>query len=198
MNNVKTNWTTAMVNINEALLAVISCLDAGKNAWLEIRDNGDQEYPIQIVNPDLDNPFNWEAYMGIPRCNKKHLNYSKPLNETEKILEDEYTQCFGTEEAIKIYQETGKITKGLINSMGISHPVRMSDANLYRKEISKDNYVYGSWMNLWKPKKSVDILITDPTIEKVFVVCYNDELASDRKESVAKAIELLQTYLKMM
>ena len=60
MNKTDTTWTQATTNPSEIMLGLVSCLESGKNAWIEIRKNGDQAYPVMKKNPALENPFNWE------------------------------------------------------------------------------------------------------------------------------------------
>ena len=54
MSKVHTTWTEATTNVNKAMIMLLSCLDSGKNAWIELRKNGDQAYPIRMKNPALD------------------------------------------------------------------------------------------------------------------------------------------------
>ena len=82
MSKVHTTWTEATTNVNKAMIMLLSCLDSGKNAWIELRKNGDQAYPIKMKNPELDNPFNWEMSYSTPRNEKEMMNY-KYFNDTE-------------------------------------------------------------------------------------------------------------------
>ena len=85
MKETYTNWTAATNNPNKAIIGLVSCLESGKNAWIEIRKNGEQDYPLKIKNPALENPFNWEIMYGVPRNEKEMMNH-KYFNDTEKDL----------------------------------------------------------------------------------------------------------------
>lgn len=37
MSKVHTTWTEATTNVNKAMIMLLSCLDSGKNAWIELR-----------------------------------------------------------------------------------------------------------------------------------------------------------------
>jgi hypothetical protein len=193
---IYTNWTEATTNVSKAFMGLLHAIDSGYEAWLEIQDNGKQDYPVKIVNPTLDNPFNWTSYIGVPRDFKAILDH-KYINDTEKDLTVNWIDCFGTLEAIEHYQKTGELIDGAINSCGRSHPVRIKDANNYRK--NKDGYEYGFWMNWWKPKDEVPYWIPDPNIKKVFVVCtYGKNSLLDKQEAIKKAGKFLTQYANMI
>lgn len=59
---IRTNWTTATTNYQEALLALQACKGSCRTCWLELRENGDQDFPIKIVNPVLNDPVAIELY----------------------------------------------------------------------------------------------------------------------------------------
>lgn len=44
---VCTNWTRATTNLLDAIESLHSAIKYGCNAWIEIRKNGDQSYPIE-------------------------------------------------------------------------------------------------------------------------------------------------------
>ena len=190
MSEVKTNWAKATTDVNIAMASLMTCINFGYNAWLEIRENGDQEYPILKDNPLLENPFNWKSYVGVPRNLKEDSN-DRAVTNFEKMMEDNYVEVFGEESAIKLYQETGILSEGLINYMGIAHPMKISDANMCRKLYTKDNYQYGFWKNLWKPKDGIKRKIVDDSIGKVIVVCFKNE-PCDKSELFEKAADFLK------
>lgn len=192
MSKVYTTWSEATTNANKAMMQLVSCIESGKNAWIEIRKNGEQEYPIKKKNPELDNPFNWDMMYGAPRNESEMMNY-KYFNDTQKDLTYNWTACFGEKNAIKEYQSNGKITKELFNGMGICHPVRIKDANFYRKNIVGDNYEYGYWVTYWKPKKNIPYWIVDDSIGEVFTICFNEE-AVNKKEAIKRAAQFIMEY----
>ena len=192
MKETYTNWTEATNNPNKAIIGLVSCLESGKNAWIEIRKNGEQDYPLKIKNPALENPFNWEMMYGVPRNEKEMMNH-KYFNDTEKDLTYNWTACYGEAKAIEEYQKNGTITKEMFNGMGICHPVRIKDANFYRKNILGDNYEYGYWVTYWRAKKDIPYYIVDDSVGNVFTICYNDELC-DRSEAMKKAAQFMMEY----
>ena len=192
MSKVYTTWTEATKSASKAMMGLISCIESGRNAWIEIRKNGEQEYPIKIKNPALDNPFNWEMLYGVPRDEKEMMSHNF-FNETEKDLTYNWIACFGEEKAIKEYQNNGTITKELFTGTGICHPVRIKDANFYRKNILGDDYEYGYWATYWKPKKGIPYLVVDESIGYVFTICFTNE-AVDKAEAIRKAAQFMLKY----
>ena len=190
---VYTNWTEATTNASKAILGLISCLESGYNAWIEVRDNGEQDYPIKIKNPELNNPFNWTMSYGVARNENEMIKHNY-FNETEKDLTYNWVACFGDKEAIKLYQENGGvITKGLIHGIGICSPVRIKDANFYRKNITGDNYEYNYWVTYWKPINNIPYWIVDKSIKKVLTICYNKKNV-DKSEAMKRAADFLYSY----
>ena len=188
----KKEWTMATTNPNEAMLGLVSCLQYGYHAWIEVQKNGEQRYPVTVKNPALDDPFNWEAMYGTLR-NKQELETVNFFNETEKDLTYNWIQAFGTKEAVEEYERSGIIIEGLINSMGNAHPVRIKDADWYRKHITGDGYEYGAWMYRWKPKKEIPFYIIDANVTNAFVVCY-DEGPVNKVQALREGAGFLMAY----
>lgn len=186
---VHTNWAQSTTNPGTAMHGLISCLENGLNAWLELRCNDAQDFPIKIKNPALDNPFNWTMSYGTVR-NEKELLEHHYFNETEKDLTYNWVACFGNKEAVQLYQEKGIISEGLINGFGICHPVKIRDSNKYRKKIAKDNYEYGYWVTFWKPIDGIPYYIPDPSVKRVITICYNYEPVN-KADALRKAAEFI-------
>ncbi len=191
-----TGWTNATVDPNKAMIGFVSCLEAGKNAWIEVRKNGDQTYPVMKKNPELDNPFNWTMMYALPR-NEKEMGDHNYFNETEKDLTYNWTAAFGTREAIEAYQKDGTISEGLCKGIGICHPVKITDAEAYRKEIVGDDYKYAYYTTYWKPKNHIPYYVLDESIKDVFVVCYDDE-PFDKMAALTRASDFITEYAKRM
>lgn len=197
MEKVKTNWTKATTNPSIAMMGLVSCIEAGYNAWIEVRKNGDQAHPIMKVNPQLDNPFNWQMSYETLR-NENELKKYDFINETQKDLTYNWTYCYGTQMAVEAYKKDRTILEGLMLSSSPHNtacPIRIEDANTYRRIITGDRYEYGYFVTFWKPKKGIEAYIVDETVENVFVVCYTDEPV-DRKTAVTKAGQFLLDYAK--
>lgn len=186
-NKIYTNWTTATTNYAHALSGLISAIEAGKNAWIEIRRNGDQDYPLMIPNPNLDHPKAWTMSYGTIRNEMDIINH-KFLNETEKDLTNNYTTAFGSQEAVDRYYETGVLTKENFLGVGICHAVKIEDAIEYRK--NDDGYSnYRHWVYFWQPRNNAYRIPAN--IDKVFTVCYDNQPVSDKKILFQKASEFL-------
>ena len=186
---MKTNWTTATTSPTEAMLGLLSCLESGRNCWIEIQENGKQDYPIKEKNPALNDPFNWTMSYGVPRS-KKYMAGRHYFNETERDLTENWSATFAEENASKIYIETGKATKGLLKSMGVCTPVRNKDLETLRE----DGYKYGYWVTIWKPKDNVPYWIP-AKINFVFVICSNDE-KPEKDRILKKCAEFLLSQCK--
>lgn len=194
MSEVLTSWTEAMTDPYKAIIALISCLQHNKNAWIEIRKNGDQAFPIMKKNPELDNSFNWTMSYGTTR-NEDEINKRGYFNDTEKDLTFNWTACFGTEKAIEEYQKNDVVSPDMFNG-SICHPVRIKDANAYRRDVVGDNYDYTYFVTYWKPKKGIESWIVDESIGDVFVVCYEKDTDEkvDKKKAMVTAAQLLLAY----
>lgn len=176
-----TNWCKATENPYEAIANLVTCLNSGKNAWIEYQKNGEQEYPLVIKNPALDNPHSWTSKTVC--CGGR--DDSVPFfNETLKDLAKNWINVFScSETAVKAYEERGEVTKGLIRLATdrvyktYKCNVRKKDATRYRKEFVGDGYDYEKMVgyHLWEPKEGIPYYIPDPSVDKVFVVCYDNE-----------------------
>lgn len=193
MSKTHTGWMHATTDPNEAMIGLVSCLDSGYNAWIEVRKNGDQEFPIMKKNPMLDDPFNWRLGYSS-RTKEKELEEYQYFNETEKDLTYNWIGAFATVEAAAAYKKDRTIIKGLIGNIGsVQCPVRKEDAERYRSDIQGDNYKYTYFTDFWKPKEGISRYIVDEDIENVFVVCYSTEEA-DKKTALERAASFLLAY----
>ena len=190
----QTSWTKATTDVNEAMIALISCVESGRNAWIEVQKNGEQAFPIQVPNPLLDDPFNWTLMYGVPR-NEKEINEHHYLNQTEEDLTRNWMCTFGTEEAVKAYQKDRTISKDLFVGCSVACPVKIEDANRYRHEIEGiegDDYKYGFWMSFWRPKGNIPYQVP-ADIDEVFVICYDDEPVR-KSDIMRRAAEFMAHY----
>jgi hypothetical protein len=182
------NWTKATTNIHAALIGLVSCLDSGRNAWIEIQINGEQAFPIQIKNPALDNPFNWTMLYGVPRSAKELDDYNY-FNATQEDLTRNWYCAFSDQDAHDIYVHQGRIVEGLFAGRGVITPVRFKDINEWRAEQGQEPFEY-SWVTFWKPLDGIPYWVVDKSIKEVFVICYDDQPV-DRKAALRRAGELL-------
>jgi hypothetical protein len=162
--DIYTNWSQATKNINIAILAVLSASKANRKAWIELRENGDQSFPIMIPNPVLNDHFKWTMSYGIPNDELSLNNYNF-INATEEDLAKNYVACFASHDVIDEYKKTGIIPDN-VSGMGICFP----------KKRTKDDL---SWTYYWKPIDNIPYRIPDPNVGLVFTVCTTDEDSSE-------------------
>ena len=202
---VRTNWTTVTTNYQDALCALQSCRGSFPSCWLELRENGDQAFPIKIVNPALDDPFAWDFSYGT-YASQESLRNHRFLNDTERDLTYNWIPTYGDPVAIEKYKQSRELTKGLNAGAGTGFPMRIEDAQKYRDTFVGDGYVYtypekdGCIINFWKPKKGIPAYVPDKTIGKVFTVCTDMEgdviSEIDSLERTAKTLEEYAQYLR--
>lgn len=188
-----TAWTQATTSFETALLGVLSCQKAGFHAWIEVQKNGEQDHPVKIKNPALDDPFNWTMLFGIPRDAEYIRNY-RFFNDTERDLTLNWYCAFSDLKASVRYRKTGKIVKGLFNGQGVITPVRNADIDAWRKDRGLGPWEY-TWVTFWKPKQDIPYWIP-ADIPEVFVVCYDDQPFSERESYLQLAALLADLGLK--
>ena len=167
-----TDWSEATINKNEAIRSLISCRESGrKSCFIDIRDNKEVAFPLNVKNPKLNNPFNWVmAYGTINPSTQERF-----FNKTEEDLFYNYTQLYSTKKARDIYIKTGNITKGLNKGIGIATPVKVNDAN----ETREDGYVYSGQCYKWQPLRGIEYRVPSPDVKKVYVIVTEDREMSD-------------------
>lgn len=198
---IYTNWSKATLDYAEALFALQKCKNTHSySSWLELRQNGDQAFPIMIPNPELDDPFAWQFSYGTI-ASSKELSEKRYLNKTELDLTYNWISAFGEPEAIEKYKQDRSITKGLCKGIGTCFPIRIEDAQKYRDTFIQDGYKYqypkdGKCMvAFWKPKDNIPCYIPDPNIGKVFTVCNSDdESKMSEAECILRTAETLREY----
>ena len=191
---IRTNWTTATTNYQEALLALQACKGSCRTCWLELRENGDQDFPIKIVNPVLNDPFAWEFSYGTYMSPELLLGHNF-LNDTERDLTYNWIAGFGNPVAIELYRKNRELTEGLNAGIGTCFPIRIADAQKYPYPGKG-----GCMVDFWKPKKRIPAYVPDQTIGKVFTVCTDVEgdviSEIDSLERTAKTLMEYAQYLR--
>lgn len=180
-----TSWTEATENPWAALVALVSCIHSGKNCWIEMQKNGEQDFPVMVPNPALDDPFNWTMNYGTPGAPNEDTKY---LNETQKDLTFNWTACFGEERAVEKYKRTGKLTHKAIKGMGVCFPCRKADFLKLRTDLKGWTFE-NLWTTYWEPKDKMPYRVPK-RIDRVFVVCFDDKPA-DSKLSLMRASAFL-------
>lgn len=123
---MNTKYTRPRTNIFSALSALTSALQNGHKAILIKMKNEDCGFPIYIGEENV--PFKLSDYKLLYGNSKTRNDI---INSTDrdryKELSLNYKSMFGTPESIKIYQETGVLTKCALLHIGTSHIVKVSD-----------------------------------------------------------------------
>lgn len=152
---MKTIYSSPKKNIISGMLDLRSALAYGCKAKLVRARNEDCSHPILKLKKvqDQDQDFrNYEFSYGTSSSINKIKNSTS--SDFEKNLSLNYVSCFGTEEAVKRYYETGKVTADNSKGMGRSHLVRVDDliafyektgeyqrAEMYRRQYRAPEHV---------------------------------------------------------
>lgn len=187
-----TNWTQATQNPIEALTSLMTAIKMkpGIKVWLELQKNGDQAWPVMVPNSDLSKPENWTMSYGVP--SKPSEEELQRMNEYERDMTLNYTACFGEPEAIEIYYREGRVTKGLMKGIGTCFAMKKTDVIKHRHDLQKMNWTADDlWTTYWKPKGIAYQVPAD--IDKVYVICINDELPMDEQTGIQTAIDFLES-----
>jgi hypothetical protein len=147
MKNEKTTWTSPKTNIIAAVNDLRGCLASGHKARLIRILNEDCQHPILLDKDDEPKDFReYEFSIGTLRT-KEEIKNDTSMSEFEKTLSLEYHACFGEQDAIDKYYQTGVLSKGNFKGMGRSHLVKVSDMIEYlqRSNDPKDKEYARLW-----------------------------------------------------
>ena len=131
-----TNWSSPHTNIWKAILSLQRALAAGQTARLVRMRNEDCEHPILTQNHDKD--FRNYKFSSGTLQTRKSIADDRYKSDFQKYLTLNYKTCYGTEEAVKRYYETGKLSKDNIVGHGVSHLVEIRDLIRYLAAIGDD------------------------------------------------------------
>ena len=170
MNTNGTNYTDATIHKKVAMMGLVSALDRGFKAWIEIRNNKDCVYPYLKPNPNI----GYQDYEGRWSYNTV---YSHNVTDTiEKDLIENWAYTFAKKEARELYINEGIVTEGLDFGIGICTNVKISDLNKLREGRGETFIKAGHVQWTLKVKRNV----VDDSIGNVFVVCtYSHKLDSE-------------------
>lgn len=122
---MNTNWSSPTTNILAAMMLLRRALASGMNARLVKARNEDCAYPIKEKHVDEDFR-NYEFRIGY-QSTRQDIYNDTSMSEMEKYLSLEFKACFGTEEAVQHYYETGLLSPDNFKGMGRSHLVKIRD-----------------------------------------------------------------------
>lgn len=122
---MNTNWSTPKTNIIAGINDLRKALSSGQNAVLIRARNEDCEHPIKTKVNDVDFR-NYEFNIGY-LSTRQDIIKSTNMSEFHKYLSLNYKTCYGTQEAVKKYYESGCLSKDNFKGMGVSHLVKVED-----------------------------------------------------------------------
>lgn len=148
MKNTKTTWSSPKTNIITAANDLRKCLASGYKARLIRVLNEDCEHPILLDKDELSKDFReYEFSIGTLRT-RAEIKADTSMSEFEKTLSLEYHACFGLEDAVKEYYETGVLSTDNFFGMGKSHLVKVSDMINFLQ--SSDDPKDHEWAKVWE------------------------------------------------
>jgi len=130
---MNTNWSSPKRNMFSAINLLRTALASGYNARLIKARNEDCEFPLKEKHEDQDFR-NFEFSSGHLSTRDEILNDTN-MSEFEKYLSLNYKTCYGTEEAVKRYYETGELSEDNFKGVGRSHFVKVSDMVEFYKTL---------------------------------------------------------------
>ena len=122
---INTNWSSPKRNIFAAMLLLRTALAAGQNARLIRARNEDCKYPIKVKNSITDFRA-YEFSVGLLRTRAGIISDER-MPAFEKYLSLNYKTCYGTQEAVERYYETGYLCPDNFKGQGRSHLVAVKD-----------------------------------------------------------------------
>lgn len=135
MTKIKTHWSPPKTNILSALNCLRSALNAGQNARLIKMNNEDCEYPILIKNKKENVDFRKYTFsVGYASTRNEIIAEN---NEIDAHMTLNYKACYGTQEAVDTYYNTGVLSKDNFKSMGRGHLVKVTDLIKFLKEQNR-------------------------------------------------------------
>jgi len=132
---MNTHWSQPRTNIFAALLLLRSALAAGMNARLIKARNEDCDHPIKEKFEDEDFR-NYEFSSGLLRTRAEIYNDTS-LSDIQKCLTLNFKTCYGTEDAMNRYYETGLLSQDNFKGVGRSHLVKVSDMVMFLTTIGE-------------------------------------------------------------
>lgn len=132
-----TDYSSPKTNYIAALNSLRKALAHGSSVKLVRKYNEDCDHPIRILNKDLD----WRAYesTGATLRTRSEILADKNMSEQEKDLTLNYHGCFGSQEAVDKYYETGELSAENLLGVGRSHLVKIKDIVEFLEKHGKPN-----------------------------------------------------------
>jgi hypothetical protein len=134
---MNTNWSKPKTNLIAAINDLRKCIAFGYKARLVREYNENCIYPIKEKKYITD--FRCYEFMTEHSSTVNKIINVLSLNDVEKQLTLNYVNCYGSEEAVKNYYETGALSAGNFKSAGRSHLVNVDDLIEYMREIEEED-----------------------------------------------------------
>lgn len=122
---MNTSYSSPKTNIFAALLLLRSALAYGTNARLVKLRNEDCAFPIKEKRVDED--FRNYEFSSGHLSTREDIYNNTSMSEMDKYLSLEFKACYGTEEAVNRYYETGLLSPDNFKGMGRCHLVKIRD-----------------------------------------------------------------------
>lgn len=199
---MKTNWSKPKTNILAGILDLRRALQAGQNARLIRARNEDCSHPIRVKIHDEDFR-NYEFQVGYISSREEICNDSRK-SDFEKYLVLNYKTCYGTQEAVNRYYETGLLSPDNFKGYGVSHLVNIKHMVMFlnltddkeRAEMFRSQYLDEStgderhFFDFYRYKHGSPWAIKKFR-RKLWVV----ELLGDEKPSVPLLVKILNVIM---
>lgn len=130
---MSTNWSTPKTTFLAGVKDLQSALASGQNAKLIRLENEKCEYPIMMEFTDAD-ASQYKSSGAYLRTRQQILE-DNSMTEIMKNLTLNYASCFGTREAVELYNKTGVVSKNNFVGMGVNHLVKITDIIKYLRSI---------------------------------------------------------------
>lgn len=119
-----THWSTPKTNVFSAVSDLSKALNAGYRAALIKEYNENVQHPIRKKNQH--NDFRaYEFNIGIFSTHESIMNSN--ISDFEKYLSLNYKVCYGSQDAVNKYYQTGILSMDNIRGVGVSHLVKVTD-----------------------------------------------------------------------
>lgn len=203
MKRETTTWSKPKTNIFAATLDLYNALNSGHNAVLIKEWNENCMHPITKKNIHDD----FRAYESfVSHISSRDEIMNNAMTDYEKYLSLNYKNCFGFQEAVDRYYQTGELTMDNIRGIGKSHLVKVTDLiellreNDYdgsqreRIESLENTYIHNNkgWYDFFKLKRGYSRYTIKKFKKKIWVVALLKQDEEKPKQSLR-----VKTLLRM-
>lgn len=141
MTKINTNYSLPKTNILSALNCLRSALNSGHNARLIKMYNEDCAFPIKMENKYVESDFKKYEFNIAYISTRKEIQERTDLSDFEKYLSLNFKTCYGTQEALETYYNTGVLSAYNFKGIGRSYLVKVSDLIKFHNDKGDWEYV---------------------------------------------------------